>query len=83
MDFVSYIVLSYLLKHASSHHDKQWQEFKRKYNKKYGPGEDPIRRAIFHKRLDHARKSHESINKAELTSQSQHFLAINQFSDMV
>lgn len=79
MDLVSYIVLSYLLKHASSHDDKQWQEFKRKYNKNYEPGEDPIRRAIFHKRLDHVRKSYQ----VEPASQTRQFLAINQFSDMV
>lgn len=80
MDLIIHFVAYYLIGNVSgSVYLKEWEEFKRKHNKQYSASEDLMRQEIFQKKLAQVKKSLNDVKNGTST----HYLALNQFSDMV
>lgn len=58
--------------------DTQWEEYKKEFNKQYGPEEDAMRRALWEK----TRQKIEKHNKEADEGKHTWWMGINQFTDM-
>ncbi|KAG5680027.1 hypothetical protein PVAND_009560 [Polypedilum vanderplanki] len=57
---------------------KQWEDYKLKFNKKYSDEEDPERFAIFTETLKQIEEHNEKYNKGEVSFS----MGVNQFADL-